>query len=85
MAVSAKDLRVWLATLDDNARVFVDEGGLTLRAQIPGTGASFIGPYFEVGRAPHDNPAIIDWTPYGMFAAFESVEVAQAEIGRAHV
>lgn len=52
MAMSASDVRSWLSTLDRDALVAVDDGGLTLVALTPDGRES--GPYVEVGGIPHD-------------------------------
>jgi hypothetical protein len=42
--MTAQEIRIWLNTLDDDERVAIDEGGLTLLAEG--------GDYLEVGGEP---------------------------------
>lgn len=57
MAVSVSEFKEWVNTLDDNAMVAVDDGGLIITVsdtagQFPGDPTE--GCYFEIGGVPLD-------------------------------
>lgn len=55
--IDAKELIRWLQTLDEDADVAIDDGGLTLVQVLPGTDPhdkTPAGPYIEVGGIPLD-------------------------------
>jgi hypothetical protein len=49
--IAKKEIERWLATLPDNAMVYVDDGGLTLVATALGWDER---PYLEVGGDPDE-------------------------------
>ncbi len=53
MATTVKQLQRWLKTLDKEAEVGIDDGGLTLIAYVGTTSEN--DPYFEVGGIPKED------------------------------
>lgn len=50
--ITRQRLLSWLVTIPNNADIYVDEGGLTLCAAVPGWDER---PYLEVGGDPEEN------------------------------
>ncbi len=61
MGIDAAALKRWLDSLDDDAIVYIDEGGLTLMQYVedPDADPDHI-PYLEVGGSPEQEVSIYD-------------------------
>lgn len=50
--ITRQRLLSWLVTIPDNADIYIDEGGLTLYAAVPGWDER---PYLKVGGDPEED------------------------------
>lgn len=65
--ITAKELKQWAATLEDDAQVYVDQGGLSLVVLADDENCpfdGFSGPYLEVGGLPEEDEEPYEPTNY---------------------
>jgi hypothetical protein len=67
MAIESKELKRWLATLDDDAVVFMDEGGLTIYQLVDQPDADT--PCLEIGGEPEEQIPDQTFYPSGVSGA----------------